>query len=104
MRSHEAVVLHADGYCAAAQWLPYPSDVMAMLPQLWATGVDRDPDGVLTVAGVRTTDLAARFGTPAYVMDEQDFRDRARAFRDDFTAPFEQRLAGADVYLSLIHI
>ena len=98
MRSHEAGVLHADGYGAAPQWLPYPSDVMAMLPQLWATGVDRDPDGVLTVAGVRTTDLAATFGTPAYVMDEQDFRDRARAFRDDFTAPFEQRLAGADVY------
>ena len=98
MRAHEAGALHAEGYGAAPQWLPYPDDVMALLPQLWSQGVTRDAGGVLAVAGVSATELAGEFGTPAYVVDEEDFRRRARAFRDEFTAPFERTLAGADVY------
>ena len=39
---------------------------------------------MLTVAGESVTDLAAEFGTPTYVVDEDDFRARARAFRDAF--------------------
>ena len=35
-------------------------------------------DGVLSVGGVALTDLAAEHGTPAYVLDEADFRARAR--------------------------
>jgi diaminopimelate decarboxylase len=31
-------------------------------------------------------------------MDEGDFRTRARAFRDDFAAPFDEVCGGADVY------
>ena len=98
MRAHEAGALHAEGYGAAPQWLPYPDEVMALLPQLWSDGVTCDGDGALAVAGVSATELARDFGTPAYVMDEDDFRRRARAFRDEFTAPFERTLAGADVY------
>ena len=98
MRAHEAGALHADGYGAAPQWLPYPSDVMALLPQLWSDGISRAADGALALDGVSVNDLAQQFGTPAYVMDEADFRRRARAYRDEFTAPFERTLAGADVY------
>ncbi|MGN6722665.1 MAG: diaminopimelate decarboxylase, partial [Marmoricola sp.] len=47
-------------------------------------------DGVLEVGGVAVTDLVATHGSPAYVLDEADFRRRARAFRDAF--------AGADVF------
>jgi hypothetical protein len=39
----------------------------------------RSPDGVLCVGGVAVTDLAEQFGTPAYVVDEADFRGRARS-------------------------
>ena len=97
MRAHEAGILHADGYGAAPQWLPYPSDVMELLPQLWPSNVTRDDSGVLAVGGLRVTDIARDFGSAAYVLDEDDFRSRARAFRDDFTAPFAG-VAGADVY------
>jgi diaminopimelate decarboxylase len=41
--------------------------------------------------------LAQEHGTAAYVLDEEDFRSRARDFRDSFSAAFEP-LAGADVY------
>ncbi|GAA3611378.1 diaminopimelate decarboxylase [Marihabitans asiaticum] len=98
MRAHEAGILHAEGSGAAPQWLPYPRDVMELLPQLYAKGVSRDEEGVVTVAGVPVTDIAREFGTAAYVVDEDDFRARARAFQEDFTRPFVAVCGGADVY------
>ena len=53
--------------CIRDRWLPYPDEVMALLPQLWSDGVTRDGDGALAVAGVSATELARDFGTPAYV-------------------------------------
>ena len=35
-------------------------------------------DGMLTIGGVRADDLAAEFGTPLFVYDEQHLRDRCR--------------------------
>ncbi len=97
MRAHEAGALHAEGYGGPPQWLPFPRDVNALLTQLWPEGAQRDDDGHLVVGGVRAADLAAEFGTPAYVLDEADFRRRARAFRDEFSAPFAAD-GGLDVY------
>ncbi|MGO1166322.1 MAG: diaminopimelate decarboxylase family protein, partial [Janibacter sp.] len=97
MRAHEAGILHADGYGTTPNWLPEPEDLTELMPQLWAANTDRGDDGELRVAGVPVTDIARDFGTAAYVLDEDDFRARARAFRDDFTAPFEP-IGGADVY------
>ena len=68
-------------------WLRDPrsseSDANALVPQLWS-GTARKVDGVLHVGGVALTDLVAEHGSPAYVLDERDFRDRAREFRDAF--------------------
>jgi len=73
------------------QWLRVPDDVNALVPTLWAANVSK-VDGVLTVAGLAAGELAAEFGTPTYVLDEDDFRNRARAFRDAFGG------IGADVF------
>src|ERR687884_209179 len=100
MGAHEAGALHAPGYGGVAivpSWLRAPSDVNELLPQLWASSVERGPDGALRVGGVDVRMLAAQVGTPAYVLDERDFRARAVAFRDAFAAAFAP-LAGADVY------
>src|SRR5918997_1647427 len=43
-------------------------------------------DGRLTVGGCDAVELARDFGTPAYVVAEDDLRDRARAFRDALAA------------------
>ena len=59
-------------------------------PAVWPGSAARSAEGVLTLGGVDVRDLAAEFGTPAYVMDEDDFRGRCRDWRDAFT--------GADVY------
>jgi diaminopimelate decarboxylase len=42
--------------------------------------------GHLEVAGCDVVDLAAEFGTPAYIYAEDDMRARARAYRDAFAA------------------
>jgi len=70
---------------------------MELLPQLWPQTVDRDGEGRLTVGGLDVVSIAREFGTAAYVIDEEDFRARARAFRDEFAAPFAD-LSGVDVY------
>jgi diaminopimelate decarboxylase len=50
----------------------------------WPTTAARDDDGVLTIGGVRVTDLAREHGTPLWVVDEADLRARCRAYRAGF--------------------
>ncbi len=97
MRAHEAGALHAEGYRGPVG-LREPADVNALLPALWADSVGRCADGALSVGGMLVTELAARFGTPAYILDELDFRERARAFRDTFGEIFEDLCGGVDVF------
>src|SRR5262245_59997213 len=85
MPAHEAGWAHADGALKGPAWLREPADPNALVPLLWSQTAHKD-EGVLTVGGVRLTDLAEQHGTPAYVLDEPDFRARARAFRDAFSA------------------
>lgn len=70
-------------------WLRQPEDVNALVPALWSSTAQK-VDGVLHIGGLSVPDLVANVNTPAYVLDEADFRARARAFRDGFS--------GYDVY------
>ena len=97
MRAHEAGALHADGY-RGPTWLHQPQDVNALHSILWASSVGRSTDGVLAVGGVSVTDLAQQFGTPAYVVDEADFRGRAAEFVRTYSEIFDGLCGGADVY------
>ncbi|WP_101524931.1 diaminopimelate decarboxylase [Nocardioides houyundeii] len=83
MPSHEAGWAHADGALKGPSWLREPADPNALVPHLWSQTA-RKSDGVLEIGGVRVTDLVTEHGSPAYVLDEADFRARARAFRDAF--------------------
>jgi diaminopimelate decarboxylase len=84
VRAHEAGALHAELGTRGPAWLRRPDDVNALNPALWSDTAGRRPDGVLEIGGVAMTDLAAEFGTPTYVLDETDFRARARAFCEAF--------------------
>ncbi|GIJ48875.1 diaminopimelate decarboxylase [Virgisporangium aliadipatigenens] len=90
MRAHEAGALHADIGHRGPGWLRSPADVNALMPGLWPRTVTRADAGALTVGGLDVREIAAEYGTPAYVLDEADLRERCRAFREGF--------AGADVY------
>ncbi len=90
MHTHEAGALHADVRELGAQPLQPPADLNGLAPSVWARNVSRGPDGALRVAGVAAAEIARDFGTPAYVVDEADFRARCQAWRAAFP--------GADVY------
>lgn len=81
----------------APEWLSVPDDANALVPGLWSRTVSRD-DGELTVGGVRSSELAARYGTPLYVVDESDARARAAEVRTAFTDAFERVGSSAKVY------
>jgi diaminopimelate decarboxylase len=101
MPTHEAGVLHAPGYGSVATvpaWLKPSADVNELLPELWARSVVRNEAGALEVGGVDVRDLAAEYGTPAYILDESDFRVRAVRFVEAFRDAFADGCAGADVY------
>jgi len=52
-------------------------------PTVWPRTAAR-VDGVLTLGGIDVRDLAAEHGTPAYLLDELDLRERCRAWRAAF--------------------
>jgi len=98
MRAHEAGALHAEGRHHGPSWLSAPQDVNALVPALWPRSVRRSQAGALTVGGLDVRDLAGEFGTPAYILDEDDFRARAREFQQGFDEVFAELCGGADVY------
>ncbi|MFD5029838.1 diaminopimelate decarboxylase [Streptomyces sp. NPDC058405] len=59
------------------------------IPTVWPASAVVAPGGDIAVAGVSLAELAERYGTPAYVLDEGEVRARARAWR--------QALPGAEV-------
>ncbi|WP_214403483.1 diaminopimelate decarboxylase [Pseudonocardia lacus] len=89
MRAHPAGPLHADiqvpGNTAGAR----PADA-AELDELagsvWPRNAARGDDGAVQVAGVDVRDLAREYGTPLFVLDEDDFRQRAGEFAAAFGA------------------
>ncbi|MFE3248757.1 diaminopimelate decarboxylase [Streptomyces sp. NPDC059209] len=71
--------VHTEGH-----YSPPPADLNALDEKVWSRTVSRGEDGVATVAGLPVTRLAEEFGTPAYFLDEADFRARCRAWADAF--------------------
>jgi diaminopimelate decarboxylase len=63
-----------------ASGAPSPPVVDALEPRVWPRNCTRDAAGVMTVAGVDVRDIARDFGTPVFVLDEQDLRSRAREY------------------------
>ena len=61
-----------------------PSDANDLVAAVWPPSAGRDDAGVLQVAGVSVAELRERFGTPLYVLDEDEVRARARRVRAAF--------------------
>ncbi len=93
MPAHPAGPLHGDQLHPHAPTPPPVDSAAAALldPRVWSGATVRDDtDGALRVAGHDVRALAATYGTPLLVLDEDDFRARCRAFISAF--------AGADVH------
>ena len=80
--AHPAGPRHADVLPAEHPPRP-PEDLNALHPAIWPRTARRTA-GVLTVGGLDVRDLAAEFGTPLFICDEDDFRQRCRGYREAF--------------------
>lgn len=59
-----------------------------------ADTLTRDAEGVLCIGGIPLPDLAARFGTPLYIMDVATLKDRLAAWTRAVSPPDEVYFAG----------
>lgn len=80
MNAHPAGPRHADEvhHAGAPEKPQSPEEVMLLAPNVWPRNLVRGGDGVVSIAGVPVTELAAEYGTPLFVIDEDDFRSRCR--------------------------
>ena len=86
----------------APSWLSVPLDLSdpspADRPALFPASTVRSAEGPLEIAGVSVADLAQQYGTPLYVVDEDELRGRAAAFKRAYDEAFAPLCGGADVY------
>jgi diaminopimelate decarboxylase len=55
-----------------------PEELLRLAPNVWPRNTTRDKAGVVIIAGVPLMHLAQEYGTPLFVIDEDDFRHRCR--------------------------
>ncbi len=64
---------------------PQSSDeLLRLAPNVWPHNIVRDETGVASLAGIPLTQLAQEYGTPLFVIDEDDFRSRCRELATAF--------------------
>lgn len=82
----------------APSWLQHPVDANELDSAVWSRNALRGADGVVEVAGRTVTSLVEEFGTPLFVLDEADARERAREIREAFDSEFARVGGAAKVY------
>jgi diaminopimelate decarboxylase len=70
------------------------ADALVLAPNVWPRNLIRGTDGEVSIAGVTVTDLAVEFGTPLFVIDEDDFRGRCREIAAAFGGGHNVHYAG----------
>lgn len=69
---------------SAPDWLEEPKDPNFVSQKIWPSNFVRSSTGEISVAGVSLTQLAASFGTPLMVIDQDDFFARAKKVKNAF--------------------
>jgi diaminopimelate decarboxylase len=75
-----------------------PTEANDLAPLVWPSSAKRDEAGVLEVGGIPVTRLQQQFGTPLWVIDEDEVRARAREVVDAFRTATARHGVEARVY------
>lgn len=85
MSAHPAGPRHEYPHAPSIGERPEDADtLMALDPMVWPRHAARGHDGAVTIAGLDVNDLAKEYGTPLFVVDEDDFRMRCRELAEAF--------------------
>ena len=68
------------------EWLEVPADPNLLDSKIWPRTAARSAAGEMSIGGIAVSDLVRQFGSPLYVVDQEDFESRllmaSRAFSD----------------------
>lgn len=86
MNVHPAGPRHADEtrHAESPPRPQSPEELLLLAPNVWPRNTVRGENGVASIAGVTVTALAEEYGTPLFVVDEDDFRSRCREIASAF--------------------
>ena len=87
----------AQDHPLAPSWLSSRNSTDDLEQKLFPDDAQREASGSLSIGGAEVARLAAQHGTPLYVLSEEDFRRRARSFREAFGEAFAPE-AEVDVF------
>ncbi|WP_068177999.1 diaminopimelate decarboxylase [Mycobacterium sp. UM_CSW] len=78
MNVHPAGPRHADEtrHAESPTRPQSPEELLRLAPNVWPRNTTRDDTGAAVIGGVPVTQLAQEYGTPLFVVDEDDFRSR----------------------------
>lgn len=82
----------------APAWLTKPANINELAEGIWPSTLKRESEGQISIGGISVGDLAAEYGTPLYVLDEQDFFGRAMRIRAAFAAAASRYGTSAKIY------
>ncbi len=80
------------------EWLIAPAEANELVASVWPSSTRRVDDGSVELGGVSVFDLRDRFGTPLYVVDEDEVRAHARRAREAFASAAARHGVSARVY------
>ena len=96
MNAHPAGQRHAEEFHHSGV-PPCPSsayELLELAPNVWPHNAVRGDDGVVSIGRVSLTSLAQDYGTPLFVIDEDDFRSRCREIAAAFGGGANVHYAG----------
>ena len=82
----------------APTWLKTPKDLNALPSTIWPGSAARSASGEMEIGGVPVSELTSQFGTPLYVIDEDEFHARARSVQSAFVEAAESIGTTAKIY------
>ncbi|KQR21786.1 diaminopimelate decarboxylase [Microbacterium sp. Leaf151] len=80
------------------EWLVAPAEANELVAPVWPASARRVDGGSVEIGGVSVFDLRDRFGTPLYVLDEDEVRAHARRARAAFESAAARHGIRARVY------
>ena len=82
----------------APEWLSEPKDLNALPSAIWPATSTRSATGEVEIGGVPVSELTSQFGTPLYVIDEEEFHARALSVKSAFESAAESIGTTAKIY------
>ena len=80
------------------EWLETPASLSHLDPRIWPRTAKRNERGELLVGGQTASDLVRQFGSPLYVVDQEDFESRLMSTRRAFSDAAQKICTTAKCY------